>query len=109
MREDREYNPKVALEKDIKTYLTQIDTSNSNLIFNKLEEAVEEVEDGDNDVYYFLSLFGGLNGRGQFLFYMEDVEKLIKKLMIRCDDVWLVEWTNDCCDDSFDITIGLRI
>lgn len=58
--------------------------------------------------YYIMDLSGGLNGRGQFLFYMEDVSELIKMLMIRFNSVWLIKWENDCPDDLFTISIGMR-
>ena len=58
--------------------------------------------------YYILDLYGGLNGRGQFLFYMEDVSELVKMLMIRFDDVWLIKWENDCPDDIYTLSIGMR-
>jgi hypothetical protein len=58
--------------------------------------------------YYILELYGGLNGRGQFLFYMEDVSNLVKMLMIRFNQVWLIKWENDCPDDVFTISLGMR-
>ncbi len=57
--------------------------------------------------YYKLELYGGLNGRGQFLFYMEDVSNLVKMLMVRFNNVWLIKWENDCMDDVFTLSIGV--
>ena len=106
---EKELNTKAKLEQDIITYLNQIDTNNSNLFFHSFEEIKEDDPNGDANPYYILTLYGGLNGNGKLLFYMEDIEKLIKKLMIRFTNVWLINWTNDCPDDVFDISIGLRL
>lgn len=98
------------LENDIRHFLTFIDDSNTNLLVDKFEEIGKDVLDGYEDSpYYILELDGGLNGCGRFLFYMEDVSKLIKKLMLRFKDVWLIDWINDCPDDVFTLRLGMRI
>ena len=57
--------------------------------------------------YYILDFYGGLNGGGKFLFYLQDVEVLVKALMCFFDRVWLINWSNDCADDVFDLQIGV--
>ena len=91
---------------EIKGVINELKTNSlTNLSFNSLEVGPEEEENTDN--YYILSFYGGLNGRGKFLFYMETVEELVKKLMIRFPRVWLIKWENDCPDDVFDLQIGV--
>ena len=78
----------------------------TNLMFSSFEEFEEnELEPGKS--YYVLTVAGGLNGRGQLLFYLEDVAKLVRKLMTRFNYVWLIDWINDCPDDVFSLKIGL--
>ena len=43
-----------------------------------------------------------------FQFYLEDVKKIVERLMCRFSDVWLINWENDCPDDVFYLEIGLR-
>lgn len=106
----REIDYRLEYENDIKQFLKEIDDSNTKLCFNKfIEEYDDEDENCRNKTFYILSLYGGLNGRGQFLFYLEDVAKLIKKLTIRFDRVWLIDWKNDCPDDVFEIRLGMRL
>lgn len=108
---NKEINYKNMYEKRIKEALQQIDHSNTNLTFHTLEEKYidkEEQEDVGYDTYYILSLCGGLNGRGKLLFYLEDIEKIIKKLMIIFDSVWLITLDNDCADDVFELQLGLH-
>ena len=106
----KETDERLELEKEIKSFLKEINDSNTKLDFDKFERMVEDEDEcSDSQMYYILSLYGGLNGRGQFLFYLEDVAKLVKKLMIRFDRIWLIEWKNDCPDDVFSLKLGMRI
>lgn len=101
-------NRQAELENYIKDALTLLSLSNSRLRFAELEFIDESDEDYEGNDYYILKLDGGLNGRGQFLFYLEDVAELVKRLMCRFSDVWLIKWENDCPDDVFYLEIGLR-
>ncbi len=108
---NKEINYKAMYEQKIKDALQQIDHSNTNLVFHTLEENQVPAEDRDyvdHDTYYILSLWGGLNGPGQFLFYLEDIEKLVKKLMVIFDTVYLIKFVNDTVDDVFELQIGLH-
>ncbi len=108
---NKEINYKNMYEKRIKDALQQIDHSNTNLVFHTLDEKyIDEEEQAYTgyDTYYILSLWGGLNGPGRLLFYLEDVEKIVKKLMIIFDSVWLIKLDNDCADDVFELQLGLH-
>jgi len=104
----KEIDYRVELEQYINQAINGLDLSNSNLRLDTVEEIDESGEDYEVPEYYIITLFGGLNGRGEILFYMEDVEKLLKKLMIRGNSVWLIDWINDCPDDVFTLRIGFR-
>jgi len=108
---NKEINYKNIYEKRIKEALQQINHSNTNLVFHTLEEKYVDKEEQvytGYDTYYILSLWGGLNGPGKLLFYLEDIEKLVKKLMIIFDSVYLIEMHNDCPDDVFELQLGLH-
>ena len=82
----------------------------TDLVFTSLELVDESVEESEDDGRYFiLTVEGGLNGCGKLLFYLEDVAKLVKKLMTRFTYVWLIDWENDCPDDVFRLRLGLRL
>jgi len=105
---------KTKLEKELELYCKEAVSAYrgdfTNLVFTSLElvdNSDEESEDGYK--YFILTVDGGLNGRGQVLFYLEDIEKLIKKLMVRFSDVWMIDLINDCPDDVFRLRLGLRI
>ncbi len=102
------------LEKDLELYCKEaVNTYHgdfTNLVFANFElvdNSDEENEDGGR--YFILTVDGGLNGRGKLLFYLEDVAKLVKKLMTRFTYVWLIDWNNDCPDDVFRLRLGLRL
>lgn len=102
------------LEKDLELYCKEaVNTYHgdfTNLVFANFElidNSDKESEDGGS--YFILTVDGGLNGRGEFLFYLEDVTKLVKKLMVRFNYVCLIDWFNDCPDDVFRLRLGLRL
>ena len=104
LKED--YNDELKRE-NLRILLYYANTCNSHLVFKDLEECQSESEKGTT--YYKLTLLGGLNGRGHFLFYMDDVASVVKQLMNRYSKVWLIEWINDCPDDTFSLSIGLQL
>lgn len=77
------------------------------LQLNKISLAsVEEKED-----YDILTFFGGLNGRGFFYYYLEQVLTIIDKIGYTFSvvpDIWLIDWVNDCPDDRWVLRIGVR-
>ena len=101
MNEDLELYCKNAVN-DYRGDFTKLSFKSFELIDNSDEESEDEHK------YFILTVDGGLNGRGQFLFYLEDVAKLVKKLMTRFNYVWLIDWINDCPDDVFSLKIGLK-
>ena len=54
--------------------------------------------------HYIVTLYGGLNGRGDFFDYLSDVQHIVVQL----DNVWLIDWINDCLDDVWTLRIGVR-
>lgn len=77
-------------------------------IINNLElqrvkfSSVEEKEDHD-----VITIHGGLNGRGDILYYLDQVKRIVCELQKRYKDVWLVSWTNDCLDDVWHLKLGI--
>lgn len=77
-------------------------------IINKLElqrvefNSVEEKEDHD-----VITIYGGLNGHGDILYYLDQIERIVCELQGYCKDVWLVSWTNDCLDDVWYLKLGV--
>ena len=54
--------------------------------------------------HYIVTLYGGLNGKGDLFDYLNDVQHIVTQL----DDVWLIDWINDCLDDVWVLRIGIR-
>lgn len=54
--------------------------------------------------HYVVTLYGGLNGCGRLHNYLNDVQEIINQF----DNVWLVNWDNDCPDDVWTLKIGIR-
>lgn len=68
--------------------------------------SVEEKED-----YDILTLHGGLNGKGDFYRYLEQVTAIVANLELKFNvgwDIWLIDWVNDCLDDVQVLRIGIR-
>lgn len=60
-----------------------------------------------NKDYSIISIHGGLNGCGDILYYLDQVEHIVCELQGHCKDVWLVSWTNDCLDDVWYLKLGI--
>lgn len=54
--------------------------------------------------HYVVTLYGGLNGYGRLHNYLNDVKEIINQF----DNVWLINWDNDCPDDVWVLKIGIR-
>lgn len=54
-----------------------------------------------------ISIRGGLNGCGDIIYYLDQVERIICELQGYCKDVWLISWTNDCLDDVWYLKLGV--
>lgn len=82
---------------------------------NEIRQKIEQViPDTDSSIsiheiskqgtHYIVTLYGGLNGRSDFFDYLSDVQHIILQL----DNVWLIDWINDCLDDVWTLRIGVR-
>jgi hypothetical protein len=82
---------------------------------NEIRQKIEQViPDTDSSIsiheiskqgtHYIVTLYGGLNGRGDFFDYLSDVQHIVLQL----DNVWLIDWINDCLDDVWTLRIGVR-
>ena len=92
-----------AKERIIECFLRTEDI-NSCLRFSSIAEYDKEGEEG---VYFLFTLDGGLNGKGRLIFYLEDIEGLVKRLMCEFDNVWLNKWEGNHFEDTFQIEIGV--
>lgn len=54
--------------------------------------------------HYVVTLYGGLNGCGKLHNYLNDVQEIINQF----DNVWLINWSNDCLDDVWVLKIGIQ-
>lgn len=54
--------------------------------------------------HYVVTLYGGLNGCGKLHNYLNDVQEIISQF----DNVWLINWYNDCLDDVWVLKIGIQ-
>ena len=54
--------------------------------------------------HYVVTLYGGLNGYGRLHNYLNDIQEIINQF----DNVWLINWDNDCLDDIWALKIGIR-
>lgn len=63
------------------------------------------------DGYDIITIHGGFNGTGYFGTYIAQVHEILTKLSltynISIDDIWLVDWINDCPDDVWTLRIGV--
>lgn len=72
------------------------------------------------DGHLIAEIYGGANGGGlrgvesNWPFYMALVKKFLLKLLDYdngnfFNDVWMVDWNNDCCDDVWTLTLGIAL
>lgn len=78
------------------------------LNFHKIE--VSKVENLDG--YDIITIYGGFNGSGYFGAYITQVHEILIALSltyhISMDDIWLIDWVNDCPDDVWTLRLGVR-
>lgn len=84
---------------------------NENIIRELIEKTLPRthskitlVEIINKNNHYVVTLYGGLNGYGRLHNYLNDVQEIINQF----DDVWLINWDNDCLDDVWVLKIGIR-
>lgn len=58
--------------------------------------------------YKIIHLTGGLNGNGNWNDYLADIQKIFDLFSKNFKSVWLVKLDNDCPDDVFTLSIGVR-
>lgn len=72
------------------------------------------------DGHLIAEIYGGANGGGfqgmesNWPFYLALVKKFLLKLLDYdnrsfCNDVWMIDWDNDCCDDVWTLTLGIEL
>lgn len=72
------------------------------------------------DGHLIATIYGGANGGGlrgvesNWPFYMSLVRKFLGKLLDYdngsfFNDVWMIDWDNDCCDDVWTLRLGIRL
>lgn len=73
-----------------------------------------------DDGHLVAEFYGGANGGGfrgeecNWKFYLSLIRKFLGKLLDHRQgdffkDVWLIDWSNDCCDDCWTLTLGLEL
>lgn len=65
---------------------------------------ISEVAKVEGEDYYIAKLHGGKNGSGVWNDYLREILESFKSV-----HWWMIELKNDCLDDVFDMTIGVRI
>ena len=72
------------------------------------------------DGHLIATIYGGANGGGfcgvesNWPFYLALVKKFLLKLLDfdnrrYFNDVWMIDWDNDCCDDVWTLTLGIEL
>ena len=87
----------VAIE--IKTLIQKLNSTNKISL-----DKVTEVLLNDGSVWYEARIYGGLNGNGNWVDYLVDIENIFKKLK----DSWLIDIDNDAPDDVWVLRLGFR-
>jgi hypothetical protein len=87
----------VAIE--IKTLIQKLNSTNKISL-----DKVTEVLLNDGSVWYEARIYGGLNGNGNWVDYLIDIENIFKKLK----DSWLINIDNDAPDDIWVLRLGFR-
>ena len=72
------------------------------------------------DGHLIATIYGGANGGGfrgeesNWKYYLSLVRKFLGKLLDYnngqfCRDIWMIDWDNDCCDDTWTLRLGLEL
>jgi hypothetical protein len=111
----------------IKEYLEMVLEHGGNkkpLKFVEIEEAINKIvrdnrtdkskisksDKGLVDTFgtWTVTLYGGKNGGSNWHDYFEDMANLLRKMEDKGIDAWTINLNNDCLDDAFRWTIGVR-
>ena len=90
----------------VRNCIGKVDNSLTNIELKLVQHCVDDSLNSGQ--YYTINLVGGLNGNGKFSDYLKAVESLIVELEKKFSSVWLCSWQNDCPDDVWSLTIGVR-
>lgn len=61
-------------------------------------------------LYLIINVHGGLNGPGKWSNYLKEITVFFENLENRFGySPWLIDMTNDCLDDVFDMVVGIRL
>lgn len=63
------------------------------------DELGEPIPNEYQDTHYVLEISAGKNGPGDWIEYLADMISIMNKLKKIFDDVYLIDWKNDCADD----------
>lgn len=84
---------------EIKTLIQKLNSVNKI----SLDKATEVLLN-DGSVWYEIRIYGGLNGNGNWVDYLVDIENIFKELK----DSWLINIDNDVPDDVWVLRLGFR-
>lgn len=77
------------------------------------EDSLSMMELFTSDEHFIVRLSGGTNGspdERKILAYLALVRKFCKKMLDDriAEDIWLIDWKNDCADDVWYVRIGFK-
>lgn len=75
--------------------------NNSNLKLCKVQRIRDKYSD---EVYYIAEIYGGLNGNGEWVKYLEDIKYILSKIK----DSWVIDLSCDCADDVWTLKVGFQ-
>lgn len=75
--------------------------NNSNLKLCKVQRIRDKYCD---EVYYIAEIYGGLNGNGEWVKYVEDIKYILSKIK----DSWVIDLSCDCADDVWTLKVGFQ-
>ena len=84
---------------EIKSLIQKLNSTNKISL-----DKVTEVLLNDGSVWYEAKIYGGLNGNGNWVDYLVDIENIFKNLK----DGWLIDIDNDVPDDVWVLRLGFR-
>ena len=77
----------------------------NNIYTTKL--SCDEIKIAKNDQSIMVTIYGGLNGHGEFSKYLETIRNVISAMESMFNHVCLISLTNDAADDVFYLTLSI--
>ena len=77
-------------------------------INSHLVELSYNIELESEDGYYVVTIYGGMNGCGDWRDYLTAIQQIFDLVSKRLGHIWLVDLTNDCLDDVWDLQFGVQ-